>query len=118
MFLTRLGFHSKAVITGDVTQVDLPSGKTSGLVDAQEALANIEGIRFCAFTEADVVRHPLVQQVVIAYDAHEQRKAAIREAMRREERGSRGEATEERPRSEGNAQRAPVGEGKEERAEG
>jgi phosphate starvation-inducible protein PhoH and related proteins len=68
MFLTRLGFGSKAVITGDVTQVDLPAGKASGLKEAARVLAHIEGIRFCTFTERDVVRHPLVQQIITAYD--------------------------------------------------
>ena len=67
MFLTRLGFNSKAVITGDVTQVDLPAGRTSGLIHASEILRNIEGIAFARFTEVDVVRHPLVQEVIRAY---------------------------------------------------
>ncbi len=68
MFLTRLGFESKAVITGDVTQVDLPSGARSGLLEAQHLLADIPGISFCYFTEVDVVRHPLVQEIIKAYD--------------------------------------------------
>src|SRR5690606_37225589 len=85
MFLTRLGFGSKAVITGDVTQIDLPQGKASGLVHAREVLAEVEGIRFCTFTEHDVVRHPLVQQVVQAYDAYQARQEAER-ARREEER--------------------------------
>jgi phosphate starvation-inducible PhoH-like protein len=68
MFLTRLGYGSKAVITGDVTQVDLPAGKASGLKEAQALLAGIEGIHFNLFTERDVVRHPLVQQIISAYD--------------------------------------------------
>ena len=80
MFLTRLGFGSKAVITGDVTQVDLPTGRVSGLKEARDVLEGVEGIRFCQFTEVDVVRHPLVQQVILAYDAH----AARREARRAE----------------------------------
>ena len=67
MFLTRLGFNSKAVITGDVTQVDLPSGRVSGLTHASEILRNIEGIAFAFFSEVDVVRHPLVQEVIRAY---------------------------------------------------
>ncbi|HYR56195.1 MAG TPA: PhoH family protein [Myxococcaceae bacterium] len=67
MFLTRLGFNSKAVITGDVTQVDLPVGRASGLIHASEILRNIEGIAFCSFSEIDVVRHPLVQEVIRAY---------------------------------------------------
>ena len=68
MFLTRLGYGSKAVITGDVTQIDLPAGKLSGLKEAQQLLRHIEGIRFVGFTERDVVRHPLVQQIIGAYD--------------------------------------------------
>ena len=68
MFLTRLGFASKAVITGDVTQVDLPEGKRSGLKDARELLGHVEGIRFFDFTERDIVRHPLVGKIVGAYD--------------------------------------------------
>jgi phosphate starvation-inducible PhoH-like protein len=67
MFLTRLGYGSKAVITGDVTQVDLPPGKQSGLKEAQMLLQEIEGIRFITFTERDVVRHPLVQEIISAY---------------------------------------------------
>ena len=68
MFLTRIGFGSKAVVTGDVTQVDLPQGKTSGLREAQQLLARVEGIRFVLFDERDVVRHPLVQSIIAAYD--------------------------------------------------
>ncbi|HZP42850.1 MAG TPA: PhoH family protein [Candidatus Binatia bacterium] len=68
MFLTRLGYGSKAVITGDVTQVDLPAGKASGLKEAAAILAGIQGIRFITFTERDVVRHPLVQEIITAYE--------------------------------------------------
>jgi phosphate starvation-inducible PhoH-like protein len=70
MFLTRIGFGSKAVITGDVTQIDLPTGKRSGLVEAERVLANVEGIEFIYFTEKDVVRHRLVQMIIKAYEAH------------------------------------------------
>jgi phosphate starvation-inducible PhoH-like protein len=73
MFLTRLGFYSKAVITGDVTQVDLPSGKDSGLIQIQHILQDIQGIDFVYFSERDVVRHPLVQEIVKAYNRYEQR---------------------------------------------
>ncbi|MEW5739278.1 MAG: PhoH family protein, partial [Myxococcota bacterium] len=69
MFLTRIGLHSKAVVTGDVTQVDLPAGKTSGLVHAQRILRELPGVAFCHFTEVDVVRHPVVQEVIKAYEA-------------------------------------------------
>ncbi|MBI2982422.1 MAG: PhoH family protein [Deltaproteobacteria bacterium] len=68
MFLTRLGFNSKAVITGDVTQVDLPRGARSGLIEAQGVLADIPGIGFQYFNDRDVVRHPLVSEIVRAYD--------------------------------------------------
>ena len=70
MFLTRIGFGSKAVITGDVTQIDLPTGKRSGLIEAERVLSNIEGIEFIYFTEKDVVRHSLVQMIIKAYEAH------------------------------------------------
>jgi phosphate starvation-inducible PhoH-like protein len=71
MFLTRLGYGSKAVITGDVTQIDLPSGKRSGLKEAHVVLADVPGIRFCTFSEHDVVRHRLVRDIITAYDRHE-----------------------------------------------
>ena len=70
MFLTRIGFGSKAVITGDVTQVDLPTGKRSGLIEAERILANLEGIDFVYFTDKDVVRHKLVQMIIKAYEEH------------------------------------------------
>src|SRR5256885_16679782 len=70
MFLTRIGFGSKAVITGDVTQIDLPSGRKSGLVEAQRVVSAIEGIAFIEFTDQDVVRHNLVQIIIPAYDEH------------------------------------------------
>jgi phosphate starvation-inducible PhoH-like protein len=75
MFLTRLGFSSKAVITGDVTQTDLPNGKTSGLVEARSILEGIQGIRFVHFSRDDVIRHPLVQEIIDAYDRLERSKA-------------------------------------------
>jgi phosphate starvation-inducible protein PhoH and related proteins len=71
MFLTRLGYGSKAVITGDVTQIDLPAGKASGLKEARVILAETEGIKFINFTERDVVRHRLVQDIITAYDRFE-----------------------------------------------
>jgi phosphate starvation-inducible PhoH-like protein len=71
MFLTRIGFGSKAVITGDVTQIDLPKGMVSGLVEAQSVLKKVRGIAFTHFLAADVVRHPLVQRIVNAYDRHQ-----------------------------------------------
>jgi len=68
MFLTRMGFGSKVIVTGDITQVDLPRGKRSGLVDAMHVLTGVEGIAFCRLTDSDVVRHPLVRRIVNAYD--------------------------------------------------
>lgn len=68
MFLTRLGFSSNAVITGDVTQTDLPGGKISGLIEARELLEGIKGIKFVHFTRHDVIRHPLVQEIIDAYE--------------------------------------------------
>ena len=73
MFLTRIGFGSKAVITGDVTQTDLPSGRVSGLNEALSILDGVEGIRFSYFTEIDVVRHPIVQEIIKAYERYEKR---------------------------------------------
>lgn len=71
MFLTRLGFHSKVVVTGDITQIDLPSERVSGLIEVKEILRDIEGIAFVYFDEKDVVRHRLVQDIVRAYDRHQ-----------------------------------------------
>ena len=68
MFLTRIGFDSQAVITGDITQVDLPVQKQSGLLQAQKLLHDIRGIGFCSFSKEDVVRHPLVQKIIHAYE--------------------------------------------------
>jgi len=76
MFLTRLGFNSKAVITGDVTQIDLPNGRRSGLVEAVEVVGKVEGISIIYFTERDVVRHSLVQRVIRAYEEYDQVRAA------------------------------------------
>lgn len=73
MYLTRLGFNSKTVITGDTTQIDLPPGKMSGLVEIEEVLRGVPGIRFIHFSERDVVRHKLVQEIVKAYERHEKR---------------------------------------------
>ena len=74
MFLTRLGYGSKAVITGDITQIDLPKGKRSGLTEAASILNNIHGISICRLSNKDVVRHPLVQKIINAYEKHEQRR--------------------------------------------
>lgn len=74
MFLTRIGFGSHAVVTGDITQIDLPGDKRSGLKEAARVLKNIEGIEFCTLTEKDVVRHPLVQQIIKAYAKYDEEK--------------------------------------------
>jgi phosphate starvation-inducible protein PhoH and related proteins len=74
MFLTRLGYQSKAVVTGDVTQVDLPEGRASGLAEARELLTGIEGIAFCHFTDVDVVRHPLVQKIIVRYEIRDRER--------------------------------------------
>jgi len=75
MYLTRLGFSSKTVITGDITQIDLPPGKTSGLVEIQQVLDGVEGIRFVRLSKRDVVRHKLVQSIIQAYEQHEKRSS-------------------------------------------
>lgn len=74
MFLTRLGFGSRAVVTGDPTQIDLPKNRPSGLVEAVRALRGVEGIAVCEFTRRDVVRHPLVQRIITAYEEHRGRR--------------------------------------------
>jgi phosphate starvation-inducible PhoH-like protein len=76
MFLTRLGFNSKAVITGDITQIDLPNGRRSGLVETIDVVSKVEGISFIYFNERDVVRHSLVQRIIRAYEEFELGRAA------------------------------------------
>jgi phosphate starvation-inducible PhoH-like protein len=83
MFLTRIGMETKAVVTGDVTQIDLPSRQVSGLVEARKVLAGIEEIHISEFDETDVVRHPLVRSIILAYDRHE----AARDRVEQEEEG-------------------------------
>ncbi len=82
MFLTRLGFSSKAVVTGDITQSDLPAGARSGLREARDLLSDIEGIGFCSFSDVDVVRHPLVQRIIVAYEKRDQELARLAEVRR------------------------------------
>lgn len=80
MFLTRIGFGSRAVVTGDITQIDLPTGKSSGLKEAEKVLKNIEDLEFCYLTDKDVVRHPLVQKIIKAYDKYDkerEKKSAV-----------------------------------------
>jgi phosphate starvation-inducible PhoH-like protein len=92
MFLTRIGFGTKAVITGDVTQIDLPPGRVSGLVEAVKVVGSIEGISFIRFDDRDVVRHKLVQQIVKAYEAFSNGNGGRPAAA-----ATRGEAAETRP---------------------
>lgn len=89
MFLTRLGFDSKAVITGDITQIDLPGGKQSGLVEAARILKTIAEIGFCNFSDVDVVRHPLVQQIIRAYAKREKRNVGKKGGVASRKSGSR-----------------------------
>ncbi|MCY1448765.1 PhoH-like protein [compost metagenome] len=89
MFLTRIGFGSTAVITGDVTQVDLPRGTKSGLAHVVEVLRDVPGISFTHFKAKDVVRHPLVQRIVEAYDRHEQRLQGLDASAGERERNGR-----------------------------
>ena len=70
MFLTRMGFGSKVVVTGDITQIDLPRGKKSGLVEAERVLKDVKDIAFCYLKDADVVRHELVRKIINAYDRY------------------------------------------------
>jgi phosphate starvation-inducible PhoH-like protein len=83
MFLTRLGFNSKMVVTGDITQIDLPREQDSGLVVVAEILREVEGIEFVRFGEEDVVRHKLVRRIVAAYNEHAQRLAPGLHARKR-----------------------------------
>jgi phosphate starvation-inducible PhoH-like protein len=80
MFLTRLGFGSKCVVTGDITQTDLPQGAKSGLREARELLSGTDGIAFCGFSDEDVVRHPLVQKIIVAYEKRDRESEAKRAA--------------------------------------
>ena len=98
MFLTRLGYDSKAVITGDVTQVDLPDGRRSGLSDALNLLKGVDGISQCRFSDADVVRHPLVQRIIRAYDKRDALRRRDDESFRESVRGPRMRAAEPRER--------------------
>ncbi len=82
MFLTRIGFGSRVIVTGDITQIDLPDGKSSGLKEAMRVLKNIEGISFVTLSERDVVRHPLVQKIIKSYEKYEREKA-VRAAERK-----------------------------------
>ena len=89
MFLTRLGFNSKIVVTGDITQVDLPNGQQSGLRGVQQILDGVTDIAFCNLTSRDVVRHRLVGRIVAAYDQYESTDAAVQQAYERQNRATR-----------------------------
>src|SRR5712672_2190573 len=93
MFVTRLGFGSKAVITGDITQIDLPNSRRSGLLEAMEALKTVEGINFVLFDETDVVRHQLVQRIVRAYEDYKTQQGATQLSL----------ALEPKPKANGEA---------------
>jgi len=95
MILTRLGFNSKMVITGDITQIDLPTGRKSGLLDAIDVLRGVAGISFIHFDETDVVRHTLVQRVVKAYDRYNELTGASRQLSLRLETAEREAAEKE-----------------------
>ena len=83
MFLTRMGFGSKVVITGDITQIDLPPDKTSGLKEAVRVLKGVEGIGICELNDQDVVRHVIVQRIIQAYDAYYARSGGGEKPSRR-----------------------------------
>jgi phosphate starvation-inducible protein PhoH and related proteins len=86
MFLTRIGFGSKAVVTGDVSQIDLPRTQLSGLIDAERVLKRVQGIAIVRLTSADVVRHPLVARIVDAYDARNPSEGTAPPAAKRARR--------------------------------
>ena len=83
MFLTRLGNNSKAIVTGDVTQIDLPFMKKSGLIEALDILGGIDGIAIFRFSHKDVVRHPLVQKIILAYEKNDTQKRKNGEEIQR-----------------------------------
>ena len=89
MFLTRLGFNSKMVVTGDVTQIDLPDGKMSGLKQVMRILQDVEDIAICKFSQADVVRHQLVQRIIAAYEKFDQARADAARQHKKDEKRSK-----------------------------
>jgi phosphate starvation-inducible PhoH-like protein len=104
MILTRQGFNSKMVVTGDITQIDLPFGRRSGLLEAVEVLRGVEGIRFVYFDERDVVRHNLVQRIVKAYERYQETNGAGAQLQFK-----LAEPAPERPRQEDDPQRKAAG---------
>jgi phosphate starvation-inducible PhoH-like protein len=107
MFVTRLGFNSKAVITGDVTQIDLPNARRSGLLEAADVLKNVEGLTFAYFDDTDVVRHQLVQRIIRAYDEHKA-KAAEQLPLLDARTNGKANGTETAPRENNAAPSAEV----------
>src|SRR6202162_3584881 len=109
MFLTRLGFNSKAVVTGDVTQIDLPNAKRSGLLEAADVLKHVEGLTFAYFDDTDVVRHHLVQRIIRAYDEHKARVAEGETALLESKVNGKSNGAEIAPADKNRAPSAEVG---------
>jgi phosphate starvation-inducible PhoH-like protein len=112
MFVTRLGFNSKAVITGDITQIDLPNARRSGLLEAIDVLKNVDGLAFVNFDEGDVVRHHLVQRIVRAYDEHKARVAEQQMLLLAEPKTAEPASTPEKPASAPAEEKSPPAEAK------
>ena len=108
MFVTRLGFNSKAVITGDVTQIDLPNYRRSGLLEALDILKNVDGLSFIWFDESDVVRHQLVQRIIRAYDEHKAKVAEDQMSLSLENKGGNGNGKSVAPAEEKEPAAAPA----------
>ena len=108
MFVTRLGFNSKAVITGDVTQIDLPNYRRSGLLEALDILKNVDGLSFIWFDESDVVRHQLVQRIIRAYDEHKAKVAEDQMSLSLEGKGGNGNGKSAAPAGEKEHAAAPA----------
>jgi phosphate starvation-inducible PhoH-like protein len=113
MFVTRLGFNSKAVITGDITQIDLPNARRSGLLEAIDVLKNVEGLAFVNFDEGDVVRHHLVQRIVRAYDEHKARVTEQQMLLLAEPKTAEAAGTTEKAPSAPVEEKSPPAEAKE-----
>ena len=111
MFVTRLGFNSKAVITGDITQIDLPNARRSGLVEAVDILKPVEGLAFVYFDESDVVRHHLVQRIIRAYDDHKTRVAEQQMLLSLEGKAAEVRSTETKSAEAKSRERNPIAEG-------
>jgi phosphate starvation-inducible PhoH-like protein len=112
MFVTRLGFNSKAVITGDVTQIDLPNARRSGLLEAMDVLKSVDGLAFVHFDETDVVRHHLVQRIVRAYDEHKTRVTEQQMLLLAEPRHADAASAEKQAAAAAQAEKATSAEAK------